>query len=151
MKNGKVLWKCKCDCGNYTFVLGINLRYGDTLSCGCLNSKNEMIIKQILSRYQIQYTSQKIFDDCRDTLPLPFDVYLPEYNVCIEYDGFQHFQQVDYFGGLTSFEAIQKHDKIKTEYCNKNNIDLWRINYNDNVEEKLLSFLSTYLNDKISV
>ena len=151
IKNGKALWKCKCDCGNYTFVSGINLRYGDTLSCGCLNSKNEMIIKQILSKYQIQYVSQKIFDDCRDTLPLPFDIYLPEYNICIEYDGLQHFQPIDHFGGITSLEIIQKHDKIKSEYCHINNIELWRINYNDNVEEKLLSFLSTYLDDKIYV
>lgn len=151
IKNGKALWKCKCDCGNDAFVCGINMRYGDTLSCGCLNSKNEMFIKQILSKYKIQYTPQKIFDDCRDVLPLPFDIYLPEYNVCIEYDGIQHFQPVDYFGGVTSFEIIQKHDEIKSEYCNKNNIDLWRINYNDNIEEKLLSFLSRYLDDKIVI
>ncbi len=150
IRNGKALWKCKCDCGNDTFVCGVNLRYGDTLSCGCLNSKNEMIIKQILSKYQIQYTSQKTFDDCRDTLPLPFDVYLPEYNICIEYDGMQHFQPVEHFGGISSFEIIQKHDKIKSDYCNKNKIELWRINYNDNVEAKLLELLSKYVGDKIN-
>lgn len=150
-KHGKALWKCKCDCGNYTFVCGVNLRYGDTLSCGCLNSKNEMAIKQILSKYQIEYVSQKIFDDCRDVLPLPFDVYLPEYNTCIEYNRIQHFEPVDYFGGAASFEMIQKHDKIKLEYCDKNNINLWCINYNDDVEEKLLSFLSIYLDEKISI
>lgn len=149
IKNGKALWKCKCDCGNDALVSGINLRYGDTLSCGCLNSKNEMIIKQMLSKYQIQYTSQKIFEDCRDILPLPFDVYLLEYNVCIEYDGMQHFQPIEYFGGVSSFETTRRHDKIKSEYCNKNNIELWRINYQDNVEEKLMTFLSKYIDDKI--
>ncbi len=31
-------WKCLCDCGNFTVVLGSNLkaRYGHTQSCGCL-------------------------------------------------------------------------------------------------------------------
>lgn len=29
-------WRCKCDCGNETVVLGTNLRKGITKSCGCL-------------------------------------------------------------------------------------------------------------------
>ena len=29
-------WKCKCDCGNETIVIGQNLRNGHTKSCGCL-------------------------------------------------------------------------------------------------------------------
>lgn len=28
-------WKCKCDCGNETIVLGTSLRTGITKSCGC--------------------------------------------------------------------------------------------------------------------
>lgn len=28
-------WKCKCDCGNITFVSGVNLTSGGTTSCGC--------------------------------------------------------------------------------------------------------------------
>ena len=35
-KNGKVLWKCRCDCGNECIVNGEYLRNGDTKSCGCL-------------------------------------------------------------------------------------------------------------------
>lgn len=34
-KNGEVIWKCKCDCGNETSVRSGNLRNGHTLSCGC--------------------------------------------------------------------------------------------------------------------
>lgn len=34
-KDGRYLWKCKCDCGNYTIVEGSNLIYGSTQSCGC--------------------------------------------------------------------------------------------------------------------
>lgn len=32
-------------------------------------------------------------------LPLPFDFYLPEHNICIEFDGMQHFKPIDYWGG----------------------------------------------------
>ena len=34
-KQGNVIWKCKCDCGNYTYVVGSRLRNGHTKSCGC--------------------------------------------------------------------------------------------------------------------
>lgn len=36
-KDGKALWKCQCECGNYTVVSGKALRKGTTLSCGCYN------------------------------------------------------------------------------------------------------------------
>lgn len=37
-KNGKVVWHCKCDCGNEIDVTITYLTSGDTLSCGCLKS-----------------------------------------------------------------------------------------------------------------
>lgn len=36
-KSGNVKWKCKCDCGNYTYSNGYDLRKGNTQSCGCYN------------------------------------------------------------------------------------------------------------------
>lgn len=33
--NKKILWECKCDCGNTTFVKSGCLISGDTTSCGC--------------------------------------------------------------------------------------------------------------------
>lgn len=36
-KDGQILWKCHCSCGNIRFIRGFSLRCGDTKSCGCLN------------------------------------------------------------------------------------------------------------------
>ena len=36
--NGGVRWKCKCDCGNTTIVIGSHLRRKKTKSCGCINA-----------------------------------------------------------------------------------------------------------------
>src|SRR5215510_5110184 len=33
---GKLVWRCRCDCGGEIFVLGTNLRAGRTKSDGCL-------------------------------------------------------------------------------------------------------------------
>ncbi len=35
-KHRKALWKCKCDCGKITTVSSVDLRSGNTKSCGCL-------------------------------------------------------------------------------------------------------------------
>jgi len=60
---------------------------------------------------------------------LSFDFYLSDYNMCIEFDGEQHFKPVAYFGGDKRHEIQMKRDKIKNEYCKNNNINLIRIPY----------------------
>ena len=34
-KHKQTLWRCKCDCGREVTVVMGNLKYGNTLSCGC--------------------------------------------------------------------------------------------------------------------
>lgn len=35
----KTTWLCQCDCGATTVATGLNLKVGNTKSCGCLNSE----------------------------------------------------------------------------------------------------------------
>lgn len=37
--NGRIIWKCLCDCGNTTYVQASSLTAGITKSCGCLAEK----------------------------------------------------------------------------------------------------------------
>ena len=39
-RNGYVVWECRCDCGNTTFVRGDKLGSGHTKSCGCAKTLN---------------------------------------------------------------------------------------------------------------
>ncbi len=103
----------------------------------CKESKGEKEIRLLLEGNGISYISQHRFDDCRNILPLPFDFYLPEHNICIEYDGEHHFIIKEFFGGERGLKDRQKKDNIKTDYCNKNNIKLLRIKYNENIINKL--------------
>ena len=74
---------------------------------------------------------QKSFSDCKNINVLKFDFYLPKYNLCIEYNGIQHYQAIDYFGGEERFKQQQKLDTIKQQWCTENNIKLIIIPYLD--------------------
>ena len=103
----------------------------------CNESKGEKLIKKILENNNINFNIQKRFKDCKYIKPLPFDFYLYEKNICIEYDGIQHFEPREIFGGTETFIEQQKRDLIKTNYCKNNNINLIRISYLDNIQDKL--------------
>lgn len=52
------------------------------------------------------------------------DIYIPEFNIGIEYQGLQHFEPVKYFGGIGNYNKMIKLDKRKQELCKKNNCRL---------------------------
>jgi len=105
----------------------------------CQNSKGENSIEKHLKENNIQFENQKTFSDCKHILLLPFDFYLPKHNICIEYDGEQHHKSIKHFGGDKKFQRTKYNDKIKTEYCKQNNIQLIRIPYTEfkNIESIL--------------
>ena len=78
-------------------------------------------------------TRQKVLNGCKDKRDLWFDCYINEHNVAVEYDGEQHFYPVGFGANnekaLKMFEYTKHHDKIKDNYCKKNNIPLIRVPY----------------------
>ena len=46
-KDGYATWKCKCDCGNFVEVKGVNLRRKGTQSCGCLKLQNTLTLNKL--------------------------------------------------------------------------------------------------------
>lgn len=108
----------------------------------CNISIGENKVKEWLDNQGFIYEQQKRFADCADKYSLPFDFYLPKLDICIEYDGKQHYHPVS-FGCKDinvvnkNFETTKKHDRIKTEYCKSKGIRLIRIPYFDDVKEKL--------------
>lgn len=135
-----ILHKCKID-GTEWFARPSSIIYQNSGCPICSISHGEKLIKKWLYDHSIEYISQYKFPDCKDIRALPFDFYLPILNKCIEYDGKQHFQPIDLFGGEQAFYKRKEHDQIKNDYCKKNNISLLRISYKDNIEDKLNNFL----------
>lgn len=100
-------------------------------------SKGEKKILYFLESNNIKYKFQKKFNNCKNQNYLIFDFYLPEYNICLEYDGEQHFKPIKYWGGEKGYLERIENDKIKNDFCKNNNIKLIRIRYDENVEEIL--------------
>lgn len=142
--NTSILHRCKIDNRVWT------ARPADILQgkgCPrCNSSHGEKQVLQWLERHDIYNIPQKTFDDCRNKNVLPFDFYLPDFNICIEYDGEQHFEPVDFAGNgeewaLQQFNLVKHNDAIKTRYCQDNNIKLLRIPYFKDVETELSNFI----------
>ena len=97
-------------------------------------SKGETAVRSILEKNYIQYKQYHKMEGCfvmrnERCILLTFDFYLPNNNTIIEYDGRQHYEPVNYFGGKESFQRQVMLDRIKDEFCKDNNINLIRIPY----------------------
>ena len=64
-----------------------------------------------------------------------FDIYFPDYNIAVEYDGQQHFIPIKHFGGKTTYDKTKKRDKLKDELAIENNCYLFRIQYNYTIDQ----------------
>lgn len=124
-------WRCDCDCGNSFITTAKRLKQGNTQSCGCLVSKGENKIKELLISMGIEYLSQYSFDDLKDISPLRFDFYLPKFNILIEYQGEQHYKSIEKWGGEEAFKDRIRKDNMKRNYCNEKHIKLIEIPYWD--------------------
>lgn len=131
-----ILHRCKkCGC---EWMVKPNGVLNGTGCPACKESHGERTISNWLNSNNVLYQRQKVFDGCKDKRVLPFDFYLPVYDICIEYQGIQHYKPIDYFGGQDSFKSQVFRDNIKREYCQKNNILLFEIPYYSDLDEELI-------------
>lgn len=123
------------------FIQAPNCHLNGSGCITCRHSKGEKLIKKFLLENKIKHIPQKRFKDCKYLLPLPFDFYLPDYNICIEYNGRQHYESIKSWGGDIEFKKRQFKDKIKMDYCINKNIQLLIIKYNEIILTKLKHYL----------
>lgn len=99
----------------------------------CKASSGERLVRNFLVEYNLVFQEQYRFEDS-EVSTLTFDFYLENNNnqkFVIEYNGLQHYEPVEFFGGLESFKGQQKRDLAKVEYCKKNGIELIIVPYNN--------------------
>lgn len=137
-------------CG-YTYYANPSVLLRGSGCIKCKESKGEKTITEYLTINSIRFESQYRFDDCRNINPLPFDFAAfsnkNKLILLIEYDGEQHYEPIEHFGGEENLKYVQNNDSIKNKYCEANNIPLLRIPYwhFDRIEEILDSELNKYI------
>jgi len=84
---------------------------------------NENILYQKLQEY---FSDYKVISQGRPKWlgKQSLDVFFPEFNIGVEYQGEQHYRPIDYFGGIEKFEIQQKLDNKKRELCGLNSCTL---------------------------
>lgn len=75
------------------------------------------------------------------------DIYFPEYNIGVEYQGEQHFRPIDFFGGIEKFNLQKNLDEKKKELCISNNCSLIEVK-EDYVFEDLVFKIKQIINSK---
>ena len=141
-----VLWRCS-ECRN-EWKTKVNSRTSMNSGCPkCNESKGEEKIYEYLKKNKIAFIRQHRFKDCKNKKTLPFDFYLIDYGILIEYDGQFHFKPININKNkeesIESFQKTKENDKIKNKYCLKNNLNLLRISYwdFDNIEIIIENYL----------
>lgn len=84
-KGGRILWRCKCDCGKISVVVGYNLRSGNTKSCGCYNK--ETLSKVAKKRRSLPDEAYELSNCGRDIKYLT-NTYV---RICLKKQGFTKF------------------------------------------------------------
>lgn len=146
-KYGKMVYKCKCECGNTINVLSNSLRTGHTLSCGCIKSATPSKMKTYLESLGYSVEMEKRLNlEGENISYMCFDLYIEELNLAIEYDGEPHFKPIDWANkgidwAIQNLELVEYRDKAKEKACYKRGIFLLRIpftqknNYKETLEE----------------
>lgn len=117
-KNTKCIVTCPVH-GNFEITMDahINGKQGCPL---CNRSKLEIDIEKLLETNNIKYEPQKRFEWMGKQ---SLDFYLPDYNIAIECQGEQHFNDVLFFNNISLEQRIEL-DERKFERCKEHNIDI---------------------------
>lgn len=107
----------------------------------CNVPKGELILNKLLDTLGINYEYQKTFPDLKDKSYLSYDFYIPSQSILIEYQGIQHYQPIDYFGGDNQFTIQQKHDQMKLDYAKEHGYNLIAVPYTEDTLYKIKKYL----------
>lgn len=148
-KNSHQKLTIKCDKGHVSAITYTHFKSSGRRCPLCSQSNGEIAVREHLTtRTDIASSvNEKTFSDCKDVGYLFFDYHVTlnsDVQFVIEFDGRQHFEVVEFFGGRKGFESTQKRDKIKTKYCRDKKIPLLRISYRHlkNVSSIIESFIT---------
>ena len=112
-------------------------------------------VESILNQLNIYYEKEKTFDDLKYKSKLRFDYYLPQYHLCIEFNGIQHYEYVEYFHrNEDMFKEQLFKDDIKRKYCQAHNIHLIELPCSltsDEIRAELVQFINEHSDKEVDL
>ena len=118
-KNSYVVWKCQCrnpehEVPTFCEATATDITTKNKTSCGCIHSKGEIAIINLLTKHNIFYEKEKKFNTCRSITGnyYRFDFYI-ENNYLIEFDGKQHLK-IQISVGVNLQKKLKNEMNIKT-------------------------------------
>lgn len=106
------------------------------------------LVKKFFKGHKVIYQHKPFFLISALGGQMSYDIYVPHLSLAIEYQGKQHFEPVDYFGGIKSFKRGQQRDKLKLQISKKHNITLIYYNYWEDININVLKEKLKTLNIK---
>jgi hypothetical protein len=74
-----------------------------------------------------------------------FDIYIPELNLAIEYQGEQHYRPIKIFGGDEGYIKTKERDLRKLQLAKSYNVFVEYVKYDDNIKDVLNSIYQKYV------
>lgn len=135
--------------------------YYDRLKLNLRNFENLIRKSKGLNQVGSLYNESLLFRKISDALPnysiisqyspkwlgrQRFDIFIKELNIAVEYNGRQHYEPIDFYGGIEGFEYTLKRDKEKRIKCKLNNVVLIEIKYDEDLNEAVNKIINQTFN-----
>ncbi|MCR8744269.1 hypothetical protein [Romboutsia lituseburensis] len=96
------------------------------------------LTKKLYKDYNVIYQHRPFFLKGPTGGQMSYDVFISGLNIAIEYQGKQHFEAVEFFGGEEGYRKTVERDKLKKQLSDKYGIKLVYINYWEEINLKLI-------------
>lgn len=112
--------------------------------------KGEKYVHQYLKSNNISFIQQQKFSDLIGTgggyLSYDFSIPSKKYGlILIEYNGIQHYESSEFFGGDEQLKKQKEHDRLKKEYAKKHGYKLIIIKYTYDSYESISEYMAKEL------
>ena len=111
----------------------------------CRRSRGEEMVDIILSDLKIPFSTQTTYQLENRRISFDFEINKDDQKYIIEYNGIQHYQPCDYFGGEETFKNQIERDNDLRQFCQNNNYKLLEIKYTES-KDKIKELITSFLN-----
>ncbi len=114
-------------------LAGYNVDGSNTRPRSDLHVTARGLLKEVFPLYSIL---EEITIPLKRGKDVYLDFFLPQPRICVEVNGRQHFEFVQFFHNtIAGFRLQQKNDRLKREWLELNRIRLIELNYNETEDE----------------